>query len=266
MKKTKEQNSTHPTFEHELYSSLKHSGFLIPTTDQEVKKFEEIYGTTDFALPEDLTFPDFIHIKRLKKKPVSKSNHTVVKASNKNDYFKKIILAAEIANELHSEPTFGHIKFVKVYCLCNEIGKMQLSTKYGKYAAGPLDPKLLYTIDAEFKKRQWFKVVKSTAGFKYYPGEKLDEYKQYYSNYFKYDLAVIQRIIDLFRNENSSFCEKVATLYFVWKEALNEPVIISEKLLFTRFYEWDEKKKRYTEDELNLALNWMNENEVVPVK
>lgn len=34
----------------------------------------------------------------------------------------------------------------------------------------------MYTIDAEFKKRKWFTIVKSKYGFRYNPDEMLSEY------------------------------------------------------------------------------------------
>lgn len=253
------------SFEEELYLSLRYHGFLIPTTKEEVTGFEEIHGTTDFALPVDLTEPDFVFEKR-EIKPPTKFKGNNQKA--KNDYFDKAVLAAEIAYQLHAEPTFGHIKFVKIYCLCTEVCNMQLSTNYGKYAAGPLDPKLMHSIDAELKKQKWFEKVKreSSYGFKYIPLENVEKYKYYYSRMFVNQLENIERIINLFRKMDSAFCEKVATLYFVWKEAIEKRAIINEQVLFNGFYAWDEKKKRFKVDELTSALKWMNENNIVPVK
>ncbi len=247
--------------------ALKTLGYLMPITDEELKSFNEINGDTVVDLPSHLEEAKFLNHDRVHKtNPIASIDANEKQAKKPNDFFKKIILAAEIANELHSEPTFGHVKFVKIYCLCNEIGKMKLSTRFGKYAAGPLDPKLMYTIDNEFKNRKWFKVVKSSHGFKYFPDEDVDEYKKYYCRYFKYEIEIIARIINLLRREKTAFCEQVATLFIVWKEALSENEIISEKLLFSRFYEWDKEKSKFAESELKLAFNWMVENSIVPVK
>lgn len=251
----------------DLNFALKTLGYLLPITDEEISSFNEINGNTEIDLPESLKIPDFLRKETTAtvkiNQPIPYNNPQLKKP---NDYFKKIVLAAEIAYQLHSEPTFGHIKFVKIYCLCNEIGNMQLNTNFGKYAAGPLDPQLMYSIDAEFKKRKWFKIIKNTHGYKYSLDVKGEEYKKYYGRYFSNQLDTIEKIITLFKKSNSSFCEIVATLFFVWKYAIKNNAIITDGLLYKGFYEWDEKKKRFKENELEGALIWMKENSIIPIK
>jgi hypothetical protein len=143
---------------------------------------------------------------------------------------------------------------------------MKLNTSFAKHAAGPLDPKLMYSIDKEFERQKWFKKVKrENYGFKYEPLEKMESYKTYYSRYYSNQKESIDRIIELFRKANSDFCEKVATLFAVWKENIlkNDPT--DEPSLFRGFYAWDEKKARFKESELVKALAWMRENDIVPV-
>lgn len=261
-----QKKELHSEFENSLHSAWKNLGSLIPTTDDEVKYFENVYGTTDIPIPIELTDPSNIHLKGAATSKQHKSQLQNTSTQNKNDYFKKLVLAAEIASQLHSEPTFGHIKFVKIYCICTEIGNMKLSTNYGKYAAGPLDPKLMYTIDAEFKRRKWFAIKKSSFGYKYTPDVNSEDYKKYFDRYFSNHKSKIDHLINLFRKKESGFCEIVATLYFVWKDSLENKSIISEALLFKGFYQWDQSKSRYAESELKAAFKWMNENEIVPIQ
>ncbi len=235
-----------PTEQNNLHSDLRRFGYLLPTNDEEVEEFEKIYGKTQVIFPEHLKKPKFLREEnKLKVEPTvaakgqSKSDKAVKKTTKlkgKNDYFKKLVLAAHVAKELHTEPTFGHVKFVKVYLLCDKVCHMNLNSSYGRYAAGPLDPKQMYSIDAEFKKKKWFTVTKTKHGY-----------------------------IDLFRKESSDFCEIVATIFFVWMDFLTKHKLVNNASLINDFYAWDESKKRFTEEELENAIKWMSEKGITPL-
>ena len=253
---------------------LRYSGYLLPTNDDELDRYNQIYGNTEVLYPEYLNDTDFLFKKNEEQNNVTKL--IVKKAKNpkpsgkttvrKNDYFKKIVLAAEIAYQLHDEPTFGHKKFVKILYLCQEVCNMQLSTNYGKYAAGPLDPKLMYSIDAEFKRQGWFKAEKRSGyGIRYIALLNVDKYKQYFSKYYSEEAEQISKIIDLLREQKSDFCEAVATLYAVWKEMLNEGLETDDRLLYKRFYAWSKEKLNFEQRYLVNALVWMKENRIVPL-
>lgn len=252
-----------------LESILLETGFRLPVTEEEIQKYEEIFGNTDILLPKEIDSPDFLLHKQIGKVDEKRTETKVVSLdSKKNDYFKKLVLAAEIVSQLYSEPTFGHIKFVKINFLCEELCHMKLSTNYGKYAAGPLDPKHMHSVEAEFKKRKWFNVVKRTGGygFKYVPGQNANDYKKYYLGYFKNEASLIDHLIDLFRKKSTDFCEIVATMFFVWKNANSKNITIDNNLLITHFYEWGEKKKRFSEEDLLKAIDWMQNEQVIPSK
>jgi len=261
--------------DYELDYALKALGYLVPETEDEVHAFEEINGNTEVELPEHLKKSNFLFKNEINSEKEEFDARQEIKnfqkeekkgqTKSKNDYFKKLILAAKIADELCEEPTFGHVKFVKTFCICNEVCNMKLSTNYEKYAAGPLDSKLMYTIDGEFKKRKWFKVEKIKMATRYTRIEKIEDYKKYYLNYFKDQSENIDTILNLFRKLKTDFCEKVATLFFVWKEALNNKTIITNTLLIQEFYSWHEQKKRFTEKELIEAITWMKNNRIIPI-
>ena len=268
--KNPETESLTPQEKIALVSDLKHFGYLLPTSDEELEEFEQIFGTTQVIFPEHLNNGDFLFSNEKRKELrniSSKAKSSFVKERIKNDYFKKIVLAAEIANELYMEPTFGHIKFVKVLYLCEQACNMQLSTCYKKFAAGPLDPKLIYSIDSEFKKQGWFRKVKRTSyGYKYEPMDNLNKYKPYYLRNFAKESKQIAEIIELFRSKQSAFCEIIATIYAVWKELLDKKIVVAEKTLITGFYAWDEAKACYSEDQIKKGISWMKENQIVPLK
>ena len=47
-------------FEQDLYSILKRYGYLFPTTEEEVERFEKLHGSTDIEMPEKFKSPDNI--------------------------------------------------------------------------------------------------------------------------------------------------------------------------------------------------------------
>lgn len=258
-----------------LLSDLKHFGYLLPTDDEELEEFEQIYGTTQVIFPEHLKNSDFLLTKQKKigqkkelaKRTPLKAKSGFIKERGKNDYFKKIVLAAEIANELYMEPTFGHKKFVKILYLCEQVCNMQLSTNYKKFAAGPPDPKLMYSIDAEFKEQGWFRSVKREGyGYKYEPLINVDKFKPYYLRYYAKNTTQISELIELFRKKESLFCEIVATLYAVWKELLDSNMDVVDASLIKGFYAWDEAKACFSIDQLKMGIKWMEENDIVPFK
>lgn len=266
-----------PNDKEDLQADMRRFGYLLPTNDEELEEFNKLFGKTKVLFPDHLKRPAFLGDKHSPEKvkqslPAQKSvpvkrqaSVKSEKATTTNDYFKKLVLAAEIADQLHEEPTFGHIKFVKIYFLCDQVCNMQFNSAYGKYAAGPLDPKQMHSIDAEFKRRKWFSITKTKYGFRYSPAEKLDEYRTYYKGYFRHSNEDIVRILNLFRKQKSDFCEIVATIFYLWKEYLENHKLVNDASLMEGFYAWDEKKKRFSEKDVVNAIIWMNENKITPI-
>lgn len=244
-------------------------GYLLPTDDTELEGFDCVHGKTDIELPTHLAEPAFLYNRKAvthSNKGGAVSGHIKSERSPSKSYFKKVVLAAEVAFELHEEPTFGRIKLVKLLYLCEQVCSMNLDTNYKKFAAGPLDPKLIYSIEAEFRRLKWFNAKKRDSyGIVYERLENVDRYKKYYENYYGDTSHQISHLIELFRKEKSDFCEIVATLFYVWKDCLATKSIVSDKKLFEGFYSWDEKKRRFPESRLVDALKWMGSNRVVPV-
>lgn len=281
-KSTKQNTKTHTCLSAKeakaLQEDLKRFGYLLPTSDDELEAFENIFGTTKVMLPAHLKNPDFIdkknassesNLKPVKEKATGNSNKKKVAAApvkkiTANSYFKKLVLAAEITTQLYKEYSFGHIKFVKLQYLCDQVSKIELESNYRKFAAGPLDPKLIYSIDAEFKRRKWFSVTKTNYGYRYAPDINSEDYKTYYLRYFGNVQDKINYIIDLFRREKSDFCELVATLFAVWKEHLEKNKPINDNALTKSFYAWSPEKKRFKNNEVTNAINWMKNKSLTP--
>lgn len=188
----------------------------------------------------------------------------------KEIYFKRAVLAAEIVNELKDEITFGRVKFQKMVYLCENVAHMKLSVdRYKKFAAGPFDSKFMHSINSEFKKQKWFdfEIIKDGNFSKpqYFELEKSDKYKEYYFRYFSEHDESIQRVIYLFRKEKTRFAELIATLFFCWKEIVDEKEIFSFELICEKFYTWAEEKKKFTKEEISRGISWMEIKQLTPL-
>lgn len=182
-------------------------------------------------------------------------------------YFKRAVLAAEIASELCAELTFGRIKFQKLVYLCEHAANMNLQHRYSKQAAGPFDNKFMHSIEQEFKKQNWFLVEKVKEGnftrskYTALPGYK--NYKKYYDLYFGNESESISHVIDLFRKAKTDKTEISATLLACSLELRSNNELVSEKRLLKLFYDWSERKGQY-EDKTVLAIwEWMKEERLV---
>ena len=185
-------------------------------------------------------------------------------------YFKRAVLAAGIINELKDERTFGRVKFQKMVYLCENVVHMNLSEdRYKKFAAGPFDTRFMHSINSELKKQKWFdvKMVKDGKYPKpqYFELEKKDNYKEYYNDYFsEYDEA-IQRIISLFRTQKTDFVELIATIFFCWKEIIDEKLKITNSLIYNKVYSWSKEKKRFSTEDIDNAIEWMENEKLTPI-
>ena len=185
-------------------------------------------------------------------------------------YFKRVVLAAEIVNELKDEITFGRVKLQKLVYLCENVVHMNLSQeRYKKFAAGPFDNKFMHSINIEFMNQKWFgvKTIKDGNFSKqqYFELERTESYKEYYSRYYSEYNYAVHRIIDLFRNEKTRFAELIATLFFCWKEIEDEKQLFSFELMCHKFYTWAEEKQQFTKSEISDGIKWMETQKITPL-
>lgn len=182
-------------------------------------------------------------------------------------YFKRVVLAAEIAHQLYAEPTFGRVKFQKLVYLCEHAAEMDLQSRYKKLAAGPFDNKFMHTIETEFKRNKWFDVKKLKEGrytrSVYYPLENVLKYQSYYTLYFPNESASIARIIELFRSAKTDIAEIAATLYACRLELFttNQPVKFEN--ILSLFYDWSIEKERFDRAVVQSVWKWMVEKELI---
>lgn len=195
---------------------------------------------------------------------VAKPKGKVIELKPTNvDYYRRTVLAAEIVWQLHKEPTLGHLKLQKLIYLCQKSADMQLPTNFLRQAMGPYDNRLMRSIDKQLKEKKWFEYKKEQV-FKYQPLEKAGQHHNDFIKYFSAESESIQFIIDKFKTIKSDIVEIVATLYACMDNMLNENVIFSEALLFQRFYEWSEEKKKFSEKEVERVFSRMKETGIIP--
>lgn len=182
-------------------------------------------------------------------------------ATSANVHFRRSVLAAEIAERLYEEPTFGHVKMEKVLFLTERLCHIDLGSHYHRDAAGPYDNRALRSIDSQLKKQKWFEVRRTEKGNRYVPMQNCGKHKTYFDKYYSTVLPTFEKIIDTFKTQNTERCEIVATLYSAWEDLLhsNKPFtdadIVNEVL-----NNWHESKKRISQDRWLSAIQWMREN------
>lgn len=185
-------------------------------------------------------------------------------AKNKQaDYYKRTLLAAEIVDQLHKEPTFGHLKLQKMIFLCQKTQGMELPTNFLQQAAGPYDPQMARSLDTQLKEKQWYD-YNGQATLKYQPLDAAGAHKDDYQKYFQSELDGIKRLIGLFRTKKSNEIEAVATLYACWEEILNSGVLFSKETLIEKFFAWSAEKRKFSERQVSQVITWMEKQGIYP--
>ncbi|WPQ63812.1 hypothetical protein SIO70_02930 [Chitinophaga sancti] len=190
-----------------------------------------------------------------------------LKKNQQQIYFKRVVLAAEIVEKLHKEPTLGNVKFQKLVYLCEHVAELELKERYAKEAAGPFDNKFMHSIGQEFKKQKWFAIEKCKVDnyirYVFSPLEKHEGYKSYYENYFSDLNDRIQYIIELFRKQNTEFTELATTVFACFLELESHSITISSKSLIDTFYNWAASKRRFSESQITNSFNWLIEKGLI---
>ena len=248
---------------------LRSLGFIFPATYSDLEMFDKFYENYEYELtgneidPLEIFNNSFTEVD-LK---LPKLNEKRVFSANPRpfDYYKRMLLAAEIVFQLHKEPTLGHLKLQKLIYLCQQTSRMNLPTNFLKQAMGPYDPQLMRSIDIQLEKKHWF-IFKESEYLKYQPMKNIGSHKNDFEKYFSHEIDNINYLIDTFRDCKSSFIELVATLYACRLDVIKKHEIFSINLIINKFYKWSEEKSKFNKNEILDALDWMEENGIMPTK
>lgn len=192
-------------------------------------------------------------------------NAVKTNVTSANVHFRRSVLAAEIADRLCEEPTFGHVKMEKILFLSERLCHIETDSHYHRDAAGPYDNRALRSIDSQLKKQKWFEVRRTEKGYRYVPMQNRGKHKMYFDKYFSAVLPTFEKIIDTFKRQNTERCEIVATLYSAWEDLLHSNMPFTDADIVNEVLNnWHESKKRISKERWLNAIHWMRENGFAP--
>ncbi|WLT30878.1 restriction endonuclease subunit S [Geothrix sp. PMB-07] len=182
-----------------------------------------------------------------------------------NIHFKRSVLAAEIIDRLHAEPTFGHVKFEKVMFLVEHLCAVDTGSTYLRKAAGPYDNRALRSIDSQLRKQQWFDCRKEGERYRYLPMAHWGGHKHYFERYFADITDTFENVLQTFKTLETERCEIVATLLSAWSDLLQtEGPVSDERIVHEVLNNWHKSKERIPKDRWLKALGWMRSRGFVP--
>ncbi|MBI5967109.1 MAG: hypothetical protein HY882_04530 [Deltaproteobacteria bacterium] len=182
-----------------------------------------------------------------------------------NIYFRRSVFAAEIVHRLHDEPTFGHVKFQKLFFLCEKQCGVDTGATYYRQAAGPHDNRALRSIDSQVEKQQWYAAQKVDERYRYVPLAKAGGHEIYFHRYFTDVEDEFTRLIEMFRKVNTEWCEIIATLYSAWEDLLGSGEQVTEdRIIEEVLHHWHSSKQRIEEDRWRRAISRMKAKGLVP--
>jgi hypothetical protein len=183
-----------------------------------------------------------------------------------NIFFQRSVLGAEIVSQMHRQTTFGHVKFMKTFEICEldaDLGNLE--TQYYRQAAGPLDNKTLRSLDRQLERQKWFRAERRDGRVLYVPLANVNEHRKYFDRYWGAYRDAIQRVITLFSPLTSRQAEIVATLYTAWNDLLlagKQPT--DADIVHESSEQWHEAKAAITPDEWTWGLQWIRRNDLLP--
>ena len=135
---------------------------------------------------------------------------------------------------------------------------------YKREAAGPLDNSI-YKMERIMKKNKWFKVIKSGSMYKYKPLENTRGYKPYFDKYWESYTEKLNQFLSLAKKFTTEQSEIIDTIYAVWNDFLIEGKKPSDsKIIYEVKNNWHERKKKFSDERLKKAIQWMKEQNLVP--
>lgn len=182
-----------------------------------------------------------------------------------NVHFLRSVLAAEIIDQLHDQPTFGHVKFEKMMFLAEHLCQVDTGSTYRRKAAGPYDNRALRSIDGQLQRQKWFEARKQHGRYQYVPLAKRGGHRPYFERHFSEIVETLENILRTFKTAKTEQCEIVATLLAAWSDLLREKGTVSDEMIVHEvLHNWHEAKQRIPVDRWLKALVWMREKGFVP--
>jgi type I restriction enzyme, S subunit len=174
--------------------------------------------------------------------------------------FAKLVLAGKIISECKESLEFTNIKFQKLQHLAEHLMEADLNLNYYNQAAGPYDNKFMHTLHQKMNQQKWF----ASRGYKYSPMDKANEIDGHFNRYFGAGNEQFSKLITLLGKASEDQCEIISTLYAVWNDRMIKGEPITNEALIEDFFNWSERKQKYSSDQLTKAIEWMRANGLEP--
>jgi hypothetical protein len=182
---------------------------------------------------------------------------------------RRLAIVCTLVNRLADDQNFGRTKLAKLFYLVDATQSLNLDTSYQRKAAGPLDARALYDaetgLEALAVKHKYLSVEKIGRKITYRRGPNLGEALDNARTVLGTSRKAINRLIDRFRKLDTDQCEIVATLYACWNDLLLDDMDTVDASIIREFLgSWHERKRRFSRQRLQRALDWMKANDLVP--
>jgi type I restriction enzyme S subunit len=229
-------------------------------TNQELS--ELMPSLLDMAFKGELTYVEQEENIQIAAEP-TKNYLTVVKSNipeNKKSFAKQV-LGGKIVSLFKDDKYFTRIKFQKLQYIAEHVIEEDLNWNYYRQTAGPYDNKFMHSVIYNLSRNKWFE----ENDYKFHPLAKAIEIDKYYQTYFGDKNDKLNKLFCLLKNATEKFCEAVATIYAVWNNHIIQKVEFDVEKIRQDFFAWSNRKENlFTNEEFELALQWMQKNSIEP--
>lgn len=180
------------------------------------------------------------------------------------------IIAGHIVNRSHKSRGWGRTKLQKSLHLIGYYMQLNLGNEYIRNTAGPDDQQLMNYIDQKFRQYRHVnkvceKLPNGKTHYSYTPTPMIQDVEMAYEKYPKELREQIDALIDKLNTMDLTGAEILSTLYAVWNNRIIKQEQITDDLLIADFYAWSTHKADFEEARVRKALNYMRDNNIIPV-
>jgi hypothetical protein len=69
----------------------------------------------------------------------------------------------------------------------------------------------------------------------------------------------------LLKNEKTDFVELVATIFYCWKELIDNKEVFQREIMYDKVYSWSKEKAKFSTRDIDNAIKWMEEKKITPI-
>jgi type I restriction enzyme S subunit len=180
------------------------------------------------------------------------------------------IIAGHIVNRSYQSRGWGRTKLQKSLHLIGYCMQLNLGTEYIRNTAGPDDQQLMNHIDQKFRQYRHVnkvseKLPDGKTHYSYTPTPMIQDVEMAYEKYPKELREQVDALIDKLNTMDLAGAEILSTLYAVWNNRIIKQEQITDDLLIADFYAWSTHKADFEETRVRKALNYMRDNNIIPV-